>query len=164
MKSFKIIVGFALAFIVSIINGISGVGYVVGGEFEISFQAAVENEAETDSRWENRKDDDKLFKSPKDGLAALSLLLETKFGRFGLLLQVLCLLQFIGGLIVIFRSSTKAAALIFLILVALAGILVEVVGANYSSAWGVTNIFGIIVSVTLIPVAINMYGATIREN
>jgi hypothetical protein len=164
MTALRVIVGLMIAFVVSTINGFSGIGYVVGGEFEISMQAAVGNEAKDDSRWETKEDGAESAISPRDGLAALSLLLESKFGKFGLVLQVLCLLQLIGGLLVVFRPTAGATAFAFLVLLAIAGIVVEVIGTRFSSTWGVTNVFGIIVSAMLVPVAFHMYRAINRRD
>ena len=164
MTVLRVIVGLMLAFIVSAINGFSGIGYVVGGEFEISMNAAVGNEANDDSRWETQEEGAESAINPRDGLAALSLLLESKFGRFGLFLQVLCLLQCIGGLFVIFRPTAGAKAFAFILLLAIAGIVVEIIGAWFSLTWGVTNMFGIIVSALLVPVAFHMYRAIHRND
>ena len=160
MKIYKLIVGLILAFIVSTINGISGIGYTVGGEFEISLQAAVDDKVEDDSRWKTQGEDTESYLIPRDRKSALILLLESKFGRLGLFLQVLCLLQFIGGLMVVIRSSTRAFAFVFLIMIAFAGVAAEIIGAYFSSTWGVTNIIGIGASVMLLQVAFYMYRAT----
>ncbi|MDH3760851.1 MAG: hypothetical protein OEU50_07680 [Gammaproteobacteria bacterium] len=157
MTIFRIIVGLILAFIVSTINGVSGIGYTVGGEFEVSIQAALKNGAKDDPRWQNQENGADSTMSPRNGLATLSLLLESKFGRFGLFLQVFCLLQFIAGLLVAFRSTAGVKTLTFLILIAITGASVEILGAQYSSTWGITNILGIIVSAMLVPVTLIMY-------
>jgi hypothetical protein len=157
MTAFRVVVGLMLAFAVSTINGLSGIGYTVGGELEISLQAALENGAKDDSRWQSQENGAGSTISPRDGLAALSLLAESKFGRFGLFLQVFCLLQFTGGLIVALRPAAGVVTLTFLFLIAITGISVEVLGAQYSSTWGMTNILGIVVSAMLIPVGIIMY-------
>ena len=47
--------------------------------------------------------------------------------------------------------------LVFVILVALAGIRAELVGAEYSSSFGFTNLPGIVVSVAVIPLIVIMY-------
>ncbi len=67
------------------------------------------------------------------------------------------LLQFIAGLLVVFRPTAGVTTLTFLILIAITGASVEILGVQYSSTWGVTNIFGIMVSAILVPVAIFMY-------
>ncbi len=149
-----------LALVVATINGFSGIGYIVGGEFEISMEAAAGNETKNDPRWQSQQNSTETTMSPRDEMATLSLLLESKFGRFGLFLQVVCLIQFIGGLLVVFRSTAGAAELTFLILIAIAGVLAEFIGAQYSSDWGITNILGLIVSIMLVPVVFNMYKTT----
>ena len=98
----RVVVAVLLILVVSIINGISGIGYTVGGEFEASMQAAV---VEDDPRWQERQEDDKTVKSPRDASAAVSLLAETRYGRFGLALQVLCALQFVAGILILVRKS-----------------------------------------------------------
>ncbi len=157
MTIFRVIVGLVLAFVVSMINGISSIGYTVGGEFEVLMQAVFENGAKDDPRWQGQENGTDSTMRPRDVLAALSLLLESKFGRFGLFLQVVSLLQFIAGLLVVFQPTAGVTTLTFLILIAITGASVEILGVQYSSTWGVTNIFGIMVSAILVPVAIFMY-------
>jgi len=164
MTAIRVVIGLVLAFVVSPINGISGIGYTVGGEFEISMQAAMGNEAKDDPRWQSDENAAKSTMSPRNGLATLSLLAESRFGRFGLFLQLFCILQFIGGLFVMVRPTAGLKTLTLLILLAIMGVSAEVLGAQYSSTWGITNILGITVSAILIPVAVIMYRTNSERN
>ncbi len=145
----RIIVAVLLILVVSIVNGISGVGYTIGGEFETSLQAAA---GKDDPRWQERREDGKTVQAPRDAIAAISLLLETKYGRFGIFLQLLALLQFVAGLLLLVRKNHGRGVLSFLAAVAAAGIMAEVVGSVLTSALGRTNIIGIIASLGLLGV------------
>ena len=165
MTALRIIAGLMLALVVSVVNGIAAVGYTIGGEFEMSMQAAFDGGIESDSRWESgQAEDGTITKSPRDWKAAISLLGETKHGRFGLALQVFCLLQFIAGVLLVFRRAAGVTLATFLVLVGLGGIAVEVVGTKYSSSWGVTNVVGAVVSFLVIVVACCMRRATKASN
>lgn len=159
MQAFRIGTGLMLVLVVSVINGVSAMGYTIGGEFEISMQT-IGDGAASDPRWQKSENGTESTLSPRDDRAALSLLWDSKFGRFGLLLQVLCLLQFIAGVLIVIKRSAGVLMLAFVVLIVIAGILAEAVGAQLSSSWGFTNFFGVIVSVLLVPVVLNMYRNT----
>jgi len=55
MTAIRVIVGLMLAFVVSTIKGVSGIGYTVGGEFEVSIRAALGSGAKDDPRWQSRE-------------------------------------------------------------------------------------------------------------
>ncbi len=152
----RIIVAVLLILIVSIVNGISGVGYTVGGEFEASMQAAA---AKQDPRWLERQEEGRTVKSPRDASATVSLLLQTKYGRFGLALQVLCALQFVAGIILMARKSAGPKLATFLVVVGLSGIAAEIIGINFSGTLGRTNIIGIVTSIGLAGVAMMLLRA-----
>lgn len=159
MKALRIITGLVLAFVVSTVNGVAGFGYIVGGEFEMSMNAAYGNEAASDPRWKKEEVDERTVTMPRDQKAALSLLLETKHGRFGLFLEMVCLFQFIAGVIIVFSRTAGMLLTAFLGSTALLGIVAELVGARLSSSLGVTNTIGIVISALLLVVAYFMLRA-----
>ncbi|NIR32821.1 MAG: hypothetical protein GWN84_26690 [Gammaproteobacteria bacterium] len=152
MKPLKIVTGLMLALVVSATNGIAGLGYIVGGEFEMSLNAAFGNEAASDPRWKSEQVDERTVTTPRDEKAALSLLLETKHGRFGLFLQMVCLFQFIAGAIIVFHRTAGIPLAAFLVLTAFLGAGAELVGARLSSSLGITNTIGLVVSALLLMV------------
>ena len=71
MGAFRIITGLTLALLVATINGCSGIGYTIGGEFEISLQAAFDGGVDEDPRWQREETDDKTTLRPRDAAAQM---------------------------------------------------------------------------------------------
>ena len=147
----RIIVGLLLATVVSVTNGIAGVGYTIGGEFDAGFSSL--GSEKSDPRWELVDG----VKRPKSTGALLSLLWASDYGRFGLSLQVVSLLQFVAGLVLMFRNNIGSALSLFVLLVAAAGIVVEIVGGRLSSSFGITNIICTLVSLGAIGICFSMH-------
>ena len=145
-----------LAFVVSATNRIAGLGYTVGSEFESAVQQFGDPGADIDSRW---KRDDSVS-MPRNLASALSLLLDTRYGRFGLLLLILYTFQVVAGLIAVSRRKVGALLACRMGLVGLLGIRAEIIRARYLSAWGITSLVGTAVSIMFTLVVILMFRAS----
>lgn len=156
MTAIRILTGLVLALVVSTANGLAGLGYTAGGEFEASMQAAV-HKSEGDERWKSKEAGGTVVKEPRNEMAAVSLIAGTKYGRFGLALQILCTLQFLAGVFLIFRPRAGLPMTGFFLLVAALGIAAEIIGARYSSSWGTTNTVGLVTSVVLVFLSYRLY-------
>jgi hypothetical protein len=124
-------------------------------------QVAAIDETSPDPHW--KRDPEGRYR-PRDLMSTLSLLMDTGYGRFGLFLQVFCLLQFIAGVFVMFRKSAGALSAGLLSMVGVSGVGAEVLGAHFSSTWGVTNVVGAVVSFALILVSLLMYRSSRQRN
>ena len=143
----------------SIINGSAGVGYIIAAEFEISLQSINDK----DERWERQELENKVKLSPRNDLAALELIIQSKYGKFGFFLIFVALVQFIAGLLFIFLRSLEFKTAIFLCFTSILGMIVEILSANISSQWGIINISGLIVSIILIIMTYYFYALSATD-
>jgi len=144
MRAIGIITGILLMFIVAPINIFAGYGYTFGGAFEVIVTTDPDDMALAEAE-------------DMDTITVIQTLAATKYGLFGLLLQVLAVVQFVTGFLLIIKERTGSIFLSFLIIVALSGISAEIVGSVYSSSFGTTNIIGTVISVFVLIVGISMY-------
>lgn len=151
----RLMLALVLMFVVSVVNGLAGLGYLVGGSVASGFAADAD-----DPRWVSEATG---RRTPKDKLAALDLLLDSPTARFGLFLQLLATAQFLVGLVLAFRSSCGPALTGLLMLVGLLGATAEVAGASRIGPWGLTNGVGVLVSTGLVWMAYAMYRRWVLE-
>ena len=159
MKVMRVLIGFMLAFVIASINGIAGYGYTFGGAFQSTINM-IGAEAEKDPRLtvEINEDGRKKVK-PKDALSALSLIVSTRLGAFGIFLQLFVWFQLIAGLILIFKNNVGIVLCVFLGVVAIASLVTEILGASLTSSFGTTNTLGSAVAILAGIVTLSMYRA-----
>jgi len=144
MRAIGIITGILLMFIVAPINEFAGYGYTFGGVFETIVATDPDDMALTTADDINT-------------VTAIQTLASTKLGLFGLLLQLLAIVQFVTGFLLIIKDRIGSVFLSFLIIVALSGISAEIVGSVYTSSFGTINIIGTVISVFVLIVGISMF-------
>lgn len=160
MSILRITTGLLLVFAVSITNGVAGLVYTLGGDLGPSAPAVSGEAVPTPPL----RDGERLQDRPDGGVsrnpgAAVLRLLETRTGRFGVGLQILCLLQFIAGAIVVLRPRAGGLLTSYLLVVAALGLWAEYAGFQFTSSWSVFNSLGAVASGMLLPVSFAMYRA-----
>lgn len=164
VRTLRIIIGLLLILVLTPITGLSGYAYTVGGEFEWalgSFGADLSDDPRI--AVQEKPEGGERF-TPKDALSTVSLLLETRYGAFGLGLQVLAWLQAAAGLILIFRRRSGLLGTIFLAAVAGLSLSAEIIGADYSSSFGITNGFGVVMAILLTATALDLNRQTMNTD
>ena len=161
MDVVRVLTGLMLAFVISSINWLAGIGYTVGGEFlgAVSLSFTGSEIAEDPRLVVEITEDGRKSIKPKNALSAVSIVASTKIGAFGIFLQIFVWLQIIAGLILIFRRAIGAVLGIFLGFVAVGGVATEIVGAALTSSFGITNALGSIVAILVGIVTFWMYQA-----
>ncbi len=88
MKTLRVTVGLFLALIAASVNGVATYGYLGLATIEVFGSASAD-----DSRWKATTTDDGIRFEPRDELAQLSLLTDSRYGKFAWFLVALCHLQ-----------------------------------------------------------------------
>ena len=113
--------------------------------------------------WTTTPTEDGPRHQPRDGAALFSLITDSGYGKFCLFLAALCNLQFGAGMTLVFVSRAGWRLSAFLGLVAALGIVAELLGAIYTSSFGVSNWLGVVVSLLVVGLAFALrMGSKIR--
>ena len=156
----RVLVGIVLAIIISPINILAGYGYTFGGLVG-GVASVIVIEAKKDSSLvvETNKDGRKSI-NPENYPSALSLIVSTKAGAFGVFLLVFVWLQIIAALILMLKDSVGITLGVFLGVVSVGSLFIEINGALLTASFGITNIMGSVVAVLIGVVTIFMYKAS----
>ena len=145
MRILCVITGIIFVFFLTPLTAITGYLYTMGGGFEAMLEMMF-------------SDIDKMFEIGIIQRIALS-----KYGWFGLYLQVLTWLQFAAGIIIIFKGKACKPLFSFLCAVVLLSLGAELVGWAYTKNFGILNGFGSVAAVTLGIIAVWMYRRGIKQ-
>lgn len=157
MRVIRILTGLVLAFVVVPINGLTAYSYTFGGSFQAAF-SMWGSEAENDPRIVvTETEEGKTKYRPKDTWSNLSLIMSNKYGAFGIFLQLFIWLQFIKGFILLLKQSFGFKVTVFIGVVAIATLMVEIIGAVLTSSFGISNAIGSIVALVLMVITINLH-------